>query len=101
MDIGLRWVDGVPGAALALFLPLGALGGQLRASTIYAQAAPSQLLILSERVDIFPDGVRVGAVCSEQTCADTSATKAANRPPPKLPTLSPPASALPAPGAPV
>lgn len=56
MDIGLRWIDGVPGAALALFLPLGALGGQLRASAIYAQAAPSQLLILSERVDIFPDG---------------------------------------------
>jgi hypothetical protein len=56
MDVGLRWTDGVPGAALALFLPLGALGGQKRATTVYSTAPPSQILILSERVDIFPDG---------------------------------------------
>ena len=56
MDVGLRWIEGTPGAALALFLPLGALGGQKRATTVYDFAPPSQLLILSERVDIFPDG---------------------------------------------
>jgi hypothetical protein len=56
MDIGLRWIIGVPGAGLALFLPLGALGGQKRASTTYAQYPPTQILIMSERVDIFPDG---------------------------------------------
>jgi hypothetical protein len=56
MEKGLNWISGVPYAAMALFLPVGALGGQLRAQTVYTHSAPSQILVLSERVDIFPDG---------------------------------------------
>lgn len=56
MRVGLKWVGGVPGAMLALFLPIGALGGQARAKDIYADAPPTQILVFSERIDIFPDG---------------------------------------------
>jgi hypothetical protein len=41
---------------LALFLPLGALGGQARYSSIYKTHSPTHLLTFSERVTLYPAG---------------------------------------------